>query len=263
VDVLGLSGSSMETPVEIVVEQPPAQANVIQRLDKRGIAAIGAVGVAGTALILVLVLTSTSRTPRKNRRAEKERMKDPVTQPVPIRQDTRRPQKEKTALPKRIPEAARASAPRASASHASASWSVWPRHNTPSDAPARLVALDENEQPLTGGALLLSRQEITFGSDPRRATQVLESDTIDGLHARLYRGQGDSFYLADQGSVAGTWVNYSPVSKEGIRLEHGDVIHIGRIQYRFERLMPDGAAPAQIKVTRLGSGLESGLGEDQ
>jgi hypothetical protein len=278
VDVLGLSGSSMDTPVEVAVEQPPVQANVIQRLDKRGIAAIGAVGVAGTALILVLVLAGTSRGPRKNRRAEKERMKDPVTQPVPIRQDTRRPQKEKTAPPKRIPDPARSSAQHASAAHtsasrasashasaarsASASWSVWPLHSAPSDAPARLVALDENAQPVTGGTLLLSRQEITFGSDPRRATQVLESDTIDGLHARLYRGQGDSFYLADQGSVAGTWVNYSPVSKEGVALEHGDVIHIGRIQYRFERLIPDGAAPAQIKVTQLGSGPGGGPGED-
>jgi hypothetical protein len=200
--------------------------------------------VAGTALILVLVLAGTSRSARwKNRRAEKDRMKDPVTQPVPIRQDAKRPKKEKTAPPKRIPDAARSSA----------AWSVWPRHNPPTDAPARLVALDENEKPVTGGMLLLSRQEITFGSDPRRATQVIESDTIDGLHARLFRGQSDCFYLADQGSVAGTWVNYSPVSKEGIRLEHGDVIHIGRVQYRFEVSGSDGAALAQIKVTQLGS----------
>ena len=50
---------------------------------------------------------------------------------------------------------------------------IWPRGSA-QNAPARLVALDENEQPITGGAIPLSRQEITFGTDPQRATQVLE-----------------------------------------------------------------------------------------
>jgi pSer/pThr/pTyr-binding forkhead associated (FHA) protein len=42
-----------------------------------------------------------------------------------------------------------------------------------------------------------------------------------------------AFRLADEGSTAGTWVNYTPVSHEGTRLEHGDLIHFGRVGYRF------------------------------
>jgi hypothetical protein len=33
--------------------------------------------------------------------------------------------------------------------------------------------------------------------------------------------------------VAGTWVNYEPIGREGRRLEHGDVIHFGKLIYRF------------------------------
>jgi pSer/pThr/pTyr-binding forkhead associated (FHA) protein len=31
----------------------------------------------------------------------------------------------------------------------------------------------------------------------------------------------------------GTWVNYTPVSQEGVNVEDGDLIHIGRVGFRF------------------------------
>ena len=85
----------------------------------------------------------------------------------------------------------------------------------------------------------------------RRATQLLESPTVDGLHARLYRDQDDVFFLADQGSVAGTWVNYAPISTGGARLEHGDLIHIGRVTFRFELTDPSRVKPFEIQVVEL------------
>jgi pSer/pThr/pTyr-binding forkhead associated (FHA) protein len=34
--------------------------------------------------------------------------------------------------------------------------------------------------------------------------------------------------------VAGTWVNYQPVTGRGQLLQHGDLIHLGRVMLRFE-----------------------------
>ena len=42
--------------------------------------------------------------------------------------------------------------------------------------------------------------------------------------------------LRDQDSIAGTWVNYQPVAEKGQILQHGDIIHMGRIAYRFKMI---------------------------
>lgn len=240
VDSLGLSGSSIESPVDITIDQP-AKNSLIDRVSGRSMVAIAAVTAAGGILALVLVLNGTQRRSSRNRsKSDKKRMKDPVTQPIPIRQEPSGTGKAKVA------------SSRIASSKPVASWPVpaWPRPGA-QNAPARLVALDENEQPITGGAIPLSRQEITFGADPRRATQVLESPTVDPLHARLFRDAGDIFYLADQDSIAGTWINYAPVTSNGARLEHGDLIHIGKVVFRFELLDPNRVSAIKITVTDL------------
>jgi hypothetical protein len=238
VDILGLSGSSMEVPIDIVIEQP-AQNTITQQLSGKGMIAVAAVAVSGTALALVLLLTNTQRRLRwKRQLTNKKMMKDPVTQPVVVKPVNAR--KERTQ-PKKDHE----STPRPS-------WPLqaWQRASSQT-SPAQLVCLDENEQPITGGIVPLNRQEITFGSDPRRATQVLNSPTVDGLHARLYRSDDEQYYLADQNSIAGTWINYAPVNSSGARLEHGDLIHIGKVMFRFEITEPARTQPAEIKVTIL------------
>jgi hypothetical protein len=39
--------------------------------------------------------------------------------------------------------------------------------------------------------------------------------------------------MVDNDTVAGTWVNYEPIQKEGRILKHGDVVHFGQLMYRF------------------------------
>jgi pSer/pThr/pTyr-binding forkhead associated (FHA) protein len=75
---------------------------------------------------------------------------------------------------------------------------------------------------------------------------ILDDISIDALHAQLQR-EGDTYRIMDMGSTAGTWVNYSPVSREGILLEHGDLVHIGRIGFRFT--LRSSAIPAKPVVT--------------
>lgn len=93
--------------------------------------------------------------------------------------------------------------------------------------------------PLTGGDMLL-------GKDASLAAIPLDDPSVSDLHARLIRQAGGDYLLRDQGSVAGTWVNYEPVPEEGHRLRHGDLIHLGRVTLRFR--LPGAQAESTIQV---------------
>ena len=57
----------------------------------------------------------------------------------------------------------------------------------------------------------------------------MDEPSLADLHARLRRAENGSFSIQDEQSLAGTWVNYEPVSPDGTNLQHGDIIHVGRI----------------------------------
>ena len=91
-------------------------------------------------------------------------------------------------------------------------------------------------------------KEIRIGSDPRQVNYVLEDASVGELHA-LIRKNGETFLLIDMGSVSGTWVNYEQLDEEPKRLFHGDIIHIGRLGYRFQLSQPrDQKEPRIIKL---------------
>jgi predicted component of type VI protein secretion system len=56
---------------------------------------------------------------------------------------------------------------------------------------------------------------------------------VEALHASLTREKEGTFRLTDEGSTAGTWVNYAQVPEGGTYLEQGDLIHFGRVGFRF------------------------------
>jgi hypothetical protein len=76
------------------------------------------------------------------------------------------------------------------------------------------------------------------GTDPSLAAAPIQDPSVDRLHARLIRQADGSYQLRDQGSVAGTWVNYEPVGDKGIRIQHGDIVHFGSAVFRFELVEP-------------------------
>jgi len=87
-------------------------------------------------------------------------------------------------------------------------------------------------QPISAPPIPLTGEEVTFGSDPTKATSMLDDPSVSPLHARLKQGPDGGFILSDEKSTAGTWVNYEQI-REPRRLQHGDVLHIGQISYRF------------------------------
>ncbi|MGA9532573.1 MAG: FHA domain-containing protein [Anaerolineales bacterium] len=144
----------------------------------------------------------------------------------------------------------RRSSPEASARAASAARHLErPRlRPTPDGQPeARLIPLTPDGEPLPW--IPLTGADISLGSDASVAAYPLDDSSVSGLHARLIRQAGGRYLLRDQDSVAGTWVNYAQVSPAGQRLEHGDLIQLGRVTLRFE--LSDPARPPAVRVVPL------------
>jgi hypothetical protein len=122
----------------------------------------------------------------------------------------------------------------------------WPQRRLASKAFAFLTPLSPDAGTAAGPPVSISASELTLGRDPSQATLVLDDPSVDALHARLSRSEAGSFRIMDQGSIAGTWVNYAPVPPNGITLEHGDLVHLGRVCLRYTLRQPSHARKPAI-----------------
>ena len=222
-DVLGLQKSSMSIPVALTVIQPP---HGIQAFlgRYRDYLVLGAIGLAGLALVVILLRGRFGGALFKRRRAARQQFEDPLTQPV--------------VVPTELPAA---SAKNAKKSKTAPRRTVWfrarPAIRLP-DAPAYLIRLTNGGEPASAAPIPVTEKEMTFGTDPVQSLRVLDDPSISPLHARIKRNGEGAFHIYDHGSVAGTWVNYEPVTREGRRLTHGDWIHFGQLMYRFDLNQP-------------------------
>lgn len=213
-DVLGMVGSSMETLVHVSVIIPE-QSPWLWIYDNVPILSGMAVLLAGAVLFLVLVLGGRLQ-PRVLGRLRRARRKiDPVTEPVTVAEES---------APRRLPQ-----------------WVNrlhWPQRSGETKPQAYLSRILESDDISPATPIPLTLDETILGSDPDQSTFVLNDPSVEDIHARLIRKAEGSFRLADEGSIAGTWINYTPVSQEGTKLEHGDLVHIGRVGFRFTLRKP-------------------------
>jgi FHA domain len=89
--------------------------------------------------------------------------------------------------------------------------------------------------------------DLTLGRDAALASVILDDPSVSALHARLIRQADGGYVLKDQGSIAGTYVNFQRILEAGQRLQHGDQVHIGRVAFRFR--LADAPAPRTVSVT--------------
>jgi hypothetical protein len=240
VDDLNLSKMSMELPVTIKVVEPPHGIMGFFGRYRQPIT-YGAIGLAGLVLALVLFV-GRFRSAFLLRRAEAQAHADPLTQPIPVALE--RPNgngngngKGKVKATVRRGRVARGepAAP---------------------EAPAHLQRLISDPLAAPGetfknapvSPIALADKEITFGTDPVQSMYVLDDPSLAPRHARIARTEEGQFLVADAGTIAGTWVNFEPVGKEGHALHHGDVVHFGQLIYRFE--LKDPPAPAEPKIEK-------------
>jgi hypothetical protein len=200
-DTLGLSRSTIDTPVELDILYKPS---LLAAASLNRLAILFAILLAGTALVLVLIFMGRRNWFSESRRKKRKEYLDPVTQPVDIHQ-------EQSLLRRPAPAGI---------------------NGDIKVGPIPCLVLEEEDAPST--VIPLDGEDITLGSDHNQASIFLDSPSIDPLHSRITRDEIGSTWISDLGSVAGTWVNYTPISRNGVRLEAGDLVQIGKLTFRFQ-----------------------------
>jgi hypothetical protein len=221
-DSLGLVTQSIPINVEIDVAEKPLsfwQALVQLKLTPERWIILASVLTTGFVLVLAVVLAGKNRDFWRRNSAARERRTDPLTQPVAVRQEISR--------------------------LGSAGHSTYPQVSG-QEVAAWLVPLNDGFEALRAKAIPLTRQELIIGKDSLQSGLVIPSAAISDVHARLTRDNKGDFWLADNNSVAGTWVNYAPLSSQGTRLRHGDLVHFARNVYRFELTAPPSDREPQL-----------------
>ena len=227
-DALGLQKSSMGIPVSLTVVQPPRGVQALLAR-YRSYLVLGAIGLAGLALLLILLRGVVGGGLFKKRRQTRRQFEDPLTQPVvALTEPPAAATKRSKTGPRRT---------------------IWFRPRPVSrvpEAPAYLTRLTNGGEPATASPIPVMGKEMTFGTDPVQSMRVLDDPSISSLHARIKRTEDGDFLIYDHGSVAGTWVNFEPVTREGRRLVHGDRINFGQLMYRFDLNQPPAQSEPQV-----------------
>ena len=216
VDSLGFRQSSLPSPVTIVVEQPPPQA--LRTLSRSRTGVVWAVVIISGAILLIAMIVSGKVRPRQLRRKPASYRANDEGNIDDMRGAGGRATEQGARPPSHFPK-----------------WInrlQWTHQRTLPEAFAQLVYLSEGDEDSSSTPIPVTSFTITFGKDPGRVTFVLNDASVDPLHARMQR-EGEGYRLLDENSLAGTWVNYTPIPKEGVILEHGDLLHIGQVGFRF------------------------------
>ncbi|UYN92669.1 MAG: FHA domain-containing protein [Anaerolineales bacterium] len=205
-DELGLIGESIDFPVEISVQAPATWFQAL--LSRAGSTlAFSVVLIAAGAFFLVMVLSGRLDPVRLNRIFARDRRSRTAPRPMvdplndsPLGMDE---------VPHLQDE---------------------PDEEPVTPATLQRLAMQDPSKPAQ--VLPLSMAEVTIGSGPT-CTLILSEPSVDKQHSRITQDEMGDFHIADMGSHAGTWVNYAPVSSEGSHLQDGDIVHIGRVAFRF------------------------------
>ncbi len=234
VDSLGLSKSSMAAPVMVTVVQPPQ--GIFALLAKyRTPFMFGAIIFAGLVLFMIL-LSGRLRVP--SLRAAKEARKadaDPLRQSVHT-------SRESAAIPMAATSAVKTQR------RAPLTKKTAPDTKSSAEAAASFIRINADGQALPVPPISLVEQEIIFGSDPGQCNQLMDDPSVSLVHARLRQTEDGGFLLLDNGSIAGTWVNFEPIPREGYRLMHGDMVNFGQLMYRFTLRVPPVTSKPTITV---------------
>jgi FHA domain-containing protein len=227
-DVLGLQKSSMGIPVSLTVVQPPRGVQALLAR-YRSYLVLGAIGLAGLALLVILLRGVVGGGLFRKRRQTRRQFEDPLTQPVvALTEPPASATKKSKTMPRR------------------AAWfRARPAGRVP-EAPAYLTRLTNGGEPATASPIPFLGKEMTFGTDPVQSMRVLDDPSISPLHARIKLTEDGGFLIYDHGSVAGTWVNFEPVTREGRRLLHGDRINFGQLMYRFDLNQPPAESEPKV-----------------
>lgn len=203
-DEQGLTNRTNEMPVSLVIVLPAIN-RWADFLNGGGIYLLLGVIFAAGVVSTVLYLNWRSKSRTEQLITAPASRKDPVTQPVKIRQDKRR------------------------------GFRTSPNHQNPSQKNACfLVRLDKDLQPVSGSDIPLGERRFTIGSDQLLADVVIKDAGVEARHTEIWTDHQGNYYAANVIPDSPTFVNEKAVPDEGSRLFNGDLIKIGTAFYRYQ-----------------------------
>ena len=114
----------------------------------------------------------------------------------------------------------------------------------PGDGHVAVLEWLSNGEP--GEQIELLADNVTIGREPDAVDIVLDDPSVSRLHARIRRNAAGEYWLYDEGSITGTFLNYERLGLAARPVHHGDSVQIGRVSLRFrlELARPSSALPA-------------------
>lgn len=103
----------------------------------------------------------------------------------------------------------------------------------------RHVAVLEWVSAAQGDAIELRTPDVTLGREPEAVDIVLDDPGVSRLHARIRRAGSGEYWLYDEGSIQGTFLNHERLGLAPRPLEHGDLVQLGRVTLRFRLELPE------------------------
>jgi hypothetical protein len=198
VDSLGMRGASILTPVQVIVNQPEVSP-LAALLPRWPVILALAVLVLAAVLILFLILGGR------------------ISPQAALARQRTRPGAQPWMQPEAQPDDGLEAVKYDPSGRRLQGWVNrlhWPQRRLSPNASAFLVHLPGEDETNSQAPIPITANELTFGRDVHQASLVLDDPSLDGLHARLVRDEDGCFHLADEGSIAGTWINYTPVPQE-------------------------------------------------
>ncbi len=203
-DELGLTNRSVEVPVEIVIILPAIN-RWADFWNGGGIYILLGLIFAAGVLSTVLFLNWRNRSQAKDTPQPPGSRKDPVSQPVKIRQDKA---KENQKFSRSQP---------------------FPKYKTVS-----LIQVNRDTESTPGYDIPIGERKFTIGSDRQIADVVLNAEGVAPRHTLIWTDHNGSYFAANAVPGVITLVNDNPVPDEGVTLTQGDLIRIGVVTYRFQ-----------------------------
>lgn len=106
-------------------------------------------------------------------------------------------------------------------------------------APPRLVWAGGQPAADDYQSITLTQPEMIIGRDAKQCQIVLRLPSIEKVHAVISLADDGHARIANRSEKNGTWLNYAPLSTTGSILHAGDLIHFGRVAFRYEIGKPD------------------------
>jgi len=208
-DSLGLTGQSVDTSVLINVEG--SDKSIFEIISQnRLILAVVLVAVSGAVLLLVMVIGGRLQPGFLRERRRKMNQSGQVIQP--LQNHEQQTIQTRPSWINRI---------------------HWPRSPITTKPDAQFIPMTDSNSEESQPPIAITKNRVVIGRDINIVDQVLTDVSVEEVHANLVRESSNKYRLSDEGSTAGTWVNYLPISGDGQVLEHGDLVHFGRMGFRF------------------------------